>query len=71
MTKNKSTTTTRAAISQPVRATPSLGEADAPASEIECDQAAPANAVEPAIEDPFGAFSEWDSAADRKAFTHL
>jgi antitoxin PrlF len=72
MITSKLTSKAQTTIPQPIRAALHLREGDEIAYTIEGDvvtiRKAPAAAP---ADDPFGAFSEWDSEADRRAYANL
>lgn len=71
MITSKLTSKAQTTISQAVRAALRLAEGDELVYEIDGDKVILRRAVERGLEDPFGAFTEWDSAADRKAYDKL
>jgi antitoxin PrlF len=71
MITSKLTSKAQTTIPQPVRAALRLAEGDEIAYEIEDGRVILTKAGERGAEDPFGAFTEWDSAADRKAYAKL
>jgi antitoxin PrlF len=71
MITSKLTSKAQTTIPQPVRAALRLAEGDEIAYEIEGSRVVLTKLVERGIEDPFAAFSEWDSPADRKAYAKL
>ena len=68
MITSKLTTKAQTTIPQPVRAALRLKEGDALAYEIRGDRVILTKAKAGAIDDPFAAFGEWDSEADRAAY---
>jgi len=58
-------------IPQSVRMALRLEEGDELAYAIEGDRVVLTKAQPLPVEDPFGAFGEWDSIADRKAYDEL
>jgi antitoxin PrlF len=70
MITSKLTSKAQTTIPQPVRAALRLAEGDELAYEIE-DGRVILTKVERGAEDPFGAFAEWDSPADRRAYAKL
>ncbi len=72
MITSKITSKAQTTIPQPVRAALRLEEGDELLYEI-VDQRVIVTKVqrEPKIDDPFGAFHEWHSDADTKAYGHL
>lgn len=68
MITSKLTAKARTTIPQPVRAALRLEAGDELAYEIADGKVILTKAVERGIDHPFGAFAEWDSAADRKAY---
>ena len=71
MITSKLTSKAQTTIPQPVRAALRLVEGDELAYEINDGRVILTKASERGAEDPFGAFSEWDSDADRKAYAGL
>ena len=71
MITSKLTSKAQTTIPQPVRAALRLAEGDELAYEIDGGRVILTKASERATEDPFGAFTEWDSEADRKAYAKL
>jgi antitoxin PrlF len=71
MITSKLTSKAQTTIPQPVRAALRLAKGDEIAYEIEGSRVVLTKLVERGLEDPFGAFSEWDSPADRKAYAKL
>jgi antitoxin PrlF len=71
MITSKLTTKAQTTIPQPVRAALRLKEGDALAYEIHGDRVILTKAKAGAIDDPFAAFGEWDSEADRAAYAKL
>lgn len=70
MITSKLTSKAQTTIPQPVRAALRLAEGDELAYEIEGGRVILTKASDRS-EDPFGAFTEWDSDADRKAYAGL
>lgn len=71
MITSKLTSKAQTTIPQPVRTALRLREGDEIAYVIEDGRVILTRASADAAEDPFGAFSEWDSDADRKAYAGL
>jgi antitoxin PrlF len=71
MITSKLTSKAQTTIPQPVRAALRLAEGDELAYEIDGGRVILTKASERGTEDPFGAFTEWDSDADRKAYARL
>ena len=71
MIRSKLTSKAQTAIPQAVRAALRLTEGDELAYEIDGGRVILTKASVRGGEDPFGAFSEWDGAADRKAYAKL
>jgi antitoxin PrlF len=71
MITSKLTSKAQTTIPQPVRAALRLTEGDELAYEIDGRRVILTKVSDHGAEDPFGAFSEWDSAADRKAYAKL
>lgn len=72
MIKSKLTSKAQTTIPQPIRAALRLREGDELAYEIRGDRVVLSKAPQVRDgDDPFTTFSEWDSAADRKAFGNL
>jgi antitoxin PrlF len=71
MITSKLTSKAQTTIPQPVRAALRLVEGDELAYEIDGARVILTKASDRAAESPFGAFSEWDGAADRKAYAKL
>ena len=71
MITSKLTSKAQTTIPQPVRAALRLAEGDELAYEIDGGQVILTKASERRAEDPFGAFTEWDGDADRKAYAKL
>jgi antitoxin PrlF len=71
MITSKLTSKAQTTIPQPVRAALRLAEGDELAYEIDDGRVILTKAFERGAEDPFGAFTEWDSDADRKAYAKL
>ena len=69
MITSKITSKAQTTIPQPVRLALGLREGDEVAYQIEGDRAVLTKARSPLVaDDPFAAFSEWNSAADRKGY---
>jgi antitoxin PrlF len=68
---SKLTSKAQTTIPQPVRAALRLAEGDELAYEIDGGRVILTKASERGAEDPFSAFSEWESDADRKAYAEL
>jgi antitoxin PrlF len=71
MITSKLTSKAQTTIPQPVRAALHLKEGDELAYHIEGDRVVLTRVTTEAVEDPFGAFSEWHSDADRRAYADL
>ena len=71
MITSKLTSKAQTTIPQPVRTALRLVEGDELAYEIEGGRVILTKVIERGAEDPFGAFAEWDSPADRKAYAKL
>ena len=71
MITSKLTSKAQTTIPQPVRAALRLVEGDELAYEIDGGRVILTKASERGAEDPFGAFTEWDSEADWKAYAGL
>ena len=71
MIASKLTSKAQTMIPQPVRAALRLVEGDELAYEIDGGKVILKKLIERGAEDPFGAFAEWDSPADRKAYAKL
>jgi antitoxin PrlF len=71
MITSKLTSKAQTTIPQPVRAALRLVEGDELAYEIDGARVILTKASDRAAENPFGTFSEWDGAADRKAYAKL
>jgi antitoxin PrlF len=71
MITSKLTSKAQTTIPQPVRAALHSKEGDELAYEIDGGRVILTKASNRGREDPFGAFSEWDGAADRKAYAEL
>jgi antitoxin PrlF len=71
MITSKLTSKAQTTIPQPVRAALRLAEGDELAYEIDGARVILTKASDRGAEDPFGAFAEWDSPADRKAYAKL
>lgn len=68
MITSKLTTNARTTIPLPVRQALRLREGDEIAYSIDGDVVTMRKAPATIVEDPFGAFDEWDSDGDRKAY---
>jgi antitoxin PrlF len=68
MITSKLTSKAQTTIPQAVRAALRLTEGDELAYEIDGDRIILTKASNRGGEDPFGTFSEWDGAVDRKAY---
>ena len=71
MITSKLTSKAQTTVPQAVRAALRLAEGDELAYEIDGGKVVLTKASDKGAEDPFGAFSEWDSDADRKAYVGL
>jgi antitoxin PrlF len=71
MITSKLTSKAQTTVPQPVRAALRLVEGDELAYEIDGGRVILTKASDRGVEDPFGAFSEWDCDADRKAYAGL
>ncbi len=71
MITSKLTAKAQTTIPQPVRAALGVREGDELAYVIENGRVNSTKARMESAEDPFGAFREWDSDADRKAYAKL
>lgn len=71
MITSRLTTKAQTTIPQPVRAALRLREGDELGYEIEGERVILTKANPMKLEDPFGAFHEWDSEADRRAYAKL
>jgi antitoxin PrlF len=72
MITSKLSSKAQTTIPQPVRAALRLHEGDAIAYAIEDGRVVITKAAQPATDDdPFRAFVEWDSEADRRAYERL
>jgi antitoxin PrlF len=71
MITSRLTSKAQTTIPQPVRVALRLEEGDELAYAIEGDRVVVTKAQPLSVEDPFGAFGEWDSAADRRAYADL
>lgn len=71
MITSRLTSKAQATIPQPVRAALHLKKGDAIAYLIEEGRVILTRAPSDTVEDPFGAFGEWASDADRRAFADL
>lgn len=71
MITSRLTSKAQTTIPQPVRTALRLAEGDELAYAIEGDRVVLTKAQPLSAEDPFGAFGEWDSAADRRAYADL
>lgn len=68
---SKLTSKAQTTIPQPVRKALHLREGDELIYEIEGERVILRKAVRQTAEDPFGTFSEWESAADQRAYGKL
>ncbi len=71
MVKSKLTAKARTTIPQPVRTALHIKAGDEIAYSIEEGRVILSKVTQGALNDPFATFSEWDSAADRKAYGNL
>tara|TARA_R110000824_G_scaffold155226_6_gene327765 strand:- start:61230 stop:61445 length:216 start_codon:yes stop_codon:yes gene_type:complete len=71
MITSKLTTKAQTTIPQPVRVALKLGDGDELAYEIEGGRVILTKAGKKSGDDPFSAFGEWNSDADRKAYAKL
>ena len=71
MITSKLTAKAQTTIPQPVRKALRLKEGDELAYVIEDGQVVLTKARREPLDDPFGAFAEWDGDADRKAYAKL
>jgi antitoxin PrlF len=71
MIRSRLTTKSQTTIPRPVRAALGLGPGDEVTYEIDGARVILRKAEEPRGEDPFAAFSEWDSDADREGYADL
>ena len=71
MITSKLTSKAQTTIPQPVRMALHLAEGDELAYEIDGARVILTKASDRGAEDPFGAFTEWESDADRKAYEKL
>ena len=71
MITSKLTTKAQTTIPQPVRLALHLRDGDEIAYVIEKDRVILTKAQSTPVDDPFATFSEWDSAADRRAYDGL
>lgn len=71
MITSRLTSKAQTTIPQPVRNALRLREGDEIAYVIEGDRVVISRAPATVAEDPFGAFTEWDSEADRRAYADL
>lgn len=71
MITSKITSKAQTTIPAAVRSALGLKEGDAIAYRIDGNQVILTKPSEPKGEDPFGAFSEWDSDEDRAAYAQL
>lgn len=72
MITSKLTSKSQTTIPQPIRVALRLREGDELVYEIRGDRVVLSRAQQAQDgDDPFGTFSEWDSAADRKAYGRL
>lgn len=68
---SKLTSKAQTTIPQAVRVALRLEEGDELAYAIDADRVVLTKAQPLSIEDPFGTFGEWDTAADRRAYGDL
>jgi antitoxin PrlF len=71
MITSKLTSKGQTTVPQPVRAALRLAEGDELAYQIEGGRVILTRVMERSVDDPFGAFTEWDGDADRKAYAGL
>ncbi len=71
MITSKMTSKAQTTIPQPVRLALKLKEGDEIAYAIEDGRVVLTRVQSPPVDDPFAAFEEWDSPADRKAYGRL
>ena len=71
MITSKLTSKAQTTIPQPVRAALHLAEGDELVYTIDRDRVILTKATRELIEDPFGTFHEWSSAADERAYRDL
>jgi antitoxin PrlF len=71
MITSRLTSKAQTTIPQPVRTALRIKPGDEIAYVIEGDRVLLTKAQPLQLEDPFGAFGEWDSAADRRAYADL
>jgi antitoxin PrlF len=71
MITSKITSKAQTTIPQPVRAALHLGEGDELVYTIDGDRVILTKARRGRVEDPFGAFHEWSSKADKRAYGDL
>lgn len=71
MIRSRLTTKAQTTIPQSVRAALHLKPGDELTYEIEGDHVVVAKGERRPVDDPFAAFHEWDSEADRKAYAKL
>lgn len=71
MISSKVTSKSQTTIPQPVRMALRLNPGDEISYQIQGDKVILTKALAPIADDPFVTFSEWDSAADRKAYGKL
>jgi len=71
MITSKITSKAQTTIPQPVRAALRVGEGDEIAYRIEGDHVILTKAKREPVDDPFAAFHEWSSEADRRAYGDL
>lgn len=71
MIVSKLTSKAQTTIPRPVRAALHLKPGDELVYELKGDRVLLAKAEYGPVDDPFAAFSEWDSDADRKAYARL
>ena len=71
MITSKITSKAQTTIPQPVRAALDLKTGDELAYEIQDDRVIITKPKKQPVDDPFVTFTEWDSAADRKAYAEF
>jgi antitoxin PrlF len=71
MITSKLTSKAQTTVPQPVRTALRLAAGDELAYEIDGGRVILTKASDRSVEDPFGAFVEWDGDADRKAYAKL
>jgi antitoxin PrlF len=71
MITSRLTSKAQTTIPQPVRAALRLKKGDEIAYSIEGDRVVLTRAIRDQADDPFAAFAEWDSDADRRAYAGL